>query len=156
VVKKFAANDNVAFGDVNLSEGSIPGNHNPGQGGWPTIRYYNSKTGPDGDSYKKKTSKAMCDELGDEDMMTSYVEEYANTSLCDVTTKNGCSEKAAGYVDKMMSKSREEVEKQLKRLEGMDPNAMNSELSSWLVMRKKILKSLLSKMSEGENSDKEL
>lgn len=31
----------------------------------------------------KKTSKSICDELGDEAMMGAYVDEYGKTSLND-------------------------------------------------------------------------
>ena len=47
-----------------MSVGPEGGAQNPGAGGWPTIRYYNRKTGYDGEAYVKKTSKSMCDELG--------------------------------------------------------------------------------------------
>ena len=53
----------MSFGDVNLSEEPIRGGHNPGAGGWPTIRYFNAETGLAGASYVKKTDDAMC-ELG--------------------------------------------------------------------------------------------
>jgi len=76
VVKKFAANDKVAFMDVNLSENRITEGHNPGRNGWPTIRYFNEGTGLEGGAYVKKTEKSMCDELGNEAMMVAYVEEY--------------------------------------------------------------------------------
>lgn len=39
MVRNFAARDNVSFFDVNLSENNIR-EGNPGQGGWPTIRYF--------------------------------------------------------------------------------------------------------------------
>lgn len=122
-------------------------------GGWPTIRYFNKETGTSGGNYKKKTQQAMCDELGNDEMMTAYVEEYGNTSLCNVVDKAGCSEKEAGYIDKMGSKSREEIEVQLKRLVGMDPNAMNADLASWLVARKKILGGLLANIPAGGASE---
>ena len=38
--------------------------HNPGGGGWPTIRYFNRDTGLEGGSCEKVTSKPMCEELG--------------------------------------------------------------------------------------------
>ena len=48
-MEKFTANDQVVFGDVNLSEDQIRTIHgepqNPGQGGWPTLRYFNKETG---------------------------------------------------------------------------------------------------------------
>ena len=40
-----------------------------GAGGWPTIRYFNKETGYGGGNYKKVTSGAMCDELGNEEHM---------------------------------------------------------------------------------------
>jgi hypothetical protein len=49
-------------------------------GGWPTIRYFNKETGLEGASYEQKTSKSMCDELGNEDNMIAYVEDAAGIS----------------------------------------------------------------------------
>lgn len=143
MVKAFAANNDVAFGDVNLSEGQVPGNHSPGMGGWPTIRYFNQKTGIEGGNYKKKTSGAMCDELGDDGMMFSYVEEYGNTSLCNVDTKAGCSDKEIGFIEKIEMKGMEYMESQLKRLNNMDPKAMKEDLAEWLGKRKKILQNMI-------------
>jgi len=67
--------------DVNHSEEQIRGNHSPGSGGWPTIRYFTKETGIKGGKYKQKTDGAICDELGDEETMIAYVNEYGNTSL---------------------------------------------------------------------------
>jgi len=55
-VAKEQKNEDVVFADVNLKEAPIRGPpYNPGAGGWPTIRYFNAKTGPDGAPYEKKT-----------------------------------------------------------------------------------------------------
>ena len=91
----------------------------------------------------KKTSKAMCEELGSDEYMTAYVEEYAGTSLCSVADGKGCSEKEVGYIDKMKGKDMSEVEKQLERLNGMDTTQMKADLGSWVNKRKKILTKLL-------------
>jgi len=56
----FGSNPDVAFGDVLLSEQQIRGNHNPGAGGWPTIRYFNKQTGYEGASYVKKKQINLC------------------------------------------------------------------------------------------------
>ena len=77
----FDNNSAVAFADINLSEVPIRGNYNPGAGGWPTIRYFNAKTGYEGAPYQKKTSAPMCTELGSEENMQAYVEEAGATSL---------------------------------------------------------------------------
>ena len=49
-MQAFATNPDVAFGDVNLAEDQVRetpvgGNHNPGEGGWPT-QAVRTATGP--------------------------------------------------------------------------------------------------------------
>jgi len=138
----FASNPQVAFGDINLSEQPIRGNHNPGAGGWPTIRYFNKETGYEGHAYDKKTDKSMCDELGDDETMQAYVEEQGATSLCSAATKGGCSEKEGGFIDKWTVKSTESAAAELKRLQGMGAGSMKPELKKWLGARIAILKQL--------------
>jgi len=140
-VKAFAGNKDVSFGDVMLSEERISGPpHNPGSGGWPTIRYFNKKTGEEGGTYVKKTSKAMCEELGDDEMMTAYIEEYGQTSLCSVKTGDGCDDREKVYIEKVKkTMSPDEVSAQLARLEGMANNSMKPDLKKWLIKRKKVL-----------------
>jgi len=131
----------VVFGDINLSEQQIRGNYNPGAGGWPTIRYFNAATGYDGAPYPKKTDKAMCDELGDDTYMTSYVEEQGWTTLCSVADGSNCSEKQVDFIGKWKVKGVPEVEAQLKRLRGMtkDAKSLKPELAAWLGQRIGIL-----------------
>lgn len=136
--------------DVNLSEEPIRGAHNPGSGGWPTIRYFNKETGIAGGTYAKKTSKSMCDELGDEGMMSDYVEEYGNTSLCSVISKEGCDERESAYIEKMASNSNDANVSQLARLQNMEGSAMKPELLSWLKKRKTILKRLVAQSVNDE------
>jgi len=148
VVKKFADNPDVSFGDVNLKEAPIR-DYGAGKGGWPTIRYFNKETGPEGAPYEKKTGDAMCDELGPkgEDYMTMYVEEAGKTSLCSLTG-DGCDEKSKKYIEKMKEKGLEEQKKQFERLDKMDENSMTPELREWLNKRKKILQQFLSEKEE--------
>jgi len=148
VTKTFVGSSDVAFMDVNLSEEAIREGPNgepysPGAGGWPTVRYFNKETGIAGGTYVKKTSGAMCEELGNEDLMTEYVEEYGNTALCTVETEKGCDEKEIGYISKMKSKSEDELKSQLNRLQSMEGSSMTSELLTCLKKRKKILKQLV-------------
>lgn len=114
---KFANNPAVAFGDINLSQEQIRGDHNPGAGGWPTVRYFNKQTGYGGAAYKQKTSKRMCEELGDDEFMEGFVLEYGGTSLCSVATEEGCSEKEAAYITKMKASGSADIKKQLDRLQ---------------------------------------
>jgi len=106
------------------------------------VRYYNTKTGPEGLAYVKKTEKAMCQELGEESYMKAYVEEAGDTLFCDVTTGKECSAKETAYIEKMGGNSPEELGSQRERLVGMEGSSMTPELKSWLISRKKILKSL--------------
>lgn len=136
----FESNPDVVFGDINLSEQQIRGNHNPGAGGWPTVRYFNKETGYEGASYVKKTDKAMCDELGDIGYMKDYVMEAAGTSLCSIHTKVGCSEKESNYIDARTAESAESNAAQLTRLENMKAKPMKENLKAWLNQRLAILK----------------
>jgi len=135
----------VAFGDVNLSEEPIRGNYNPGAGGWPTIRYFNQKTGYEGAPYTKKTDGAMCEELGDEQYMQAYVEEAGGTSLCKASDGAGCGEKELGFIEKWKGSDQPSTQAQLERLQGMTGSAMKPELSKWLGQRIAILKQLVNK-----------
>lgn len=150
MAKTFAANNDVAFMDVNLSEEQIRGNHNPGSGGWPTIRYFNKETGIEGGTYTKKTSKSMCDELGDEEMMSAYVEEYGNTSLCSVMTTDGCNERQVSYIKKMKTKSMREMVTEISRLDKMKASSMKPDLLNWLKQRKLILTQLVAQEEHTE------
>jgi hypothetical protein len=135
----------VAFGDVNLSEEQIRGNYNPGAGGWPTIRYFNQKTGYEGAPYTKKTDKAMCDELGSEENMQAYVEEAGSTSLCKVSDGAGCGEKELDFIAKWKEAEPKDTAAQLERLQGMSASKMKPELQKWLGQRMAILKQLVPK-----------
>jgi len=130
----------LAFGDVNLSEEEIRGDHNPGAGGWPTIKYFNQKTGYGGKAYKQKTSNAMCDELGDDATMQAYVEEAGNTALCKASDGRGCGEKELAFIEAWKEKSKEEVDEQRHRLQGMAGSKMRPEGKSWVIQRLAILK----------------
>jgi len=123
-----------------------------GQGGWPTIRYFNAETGPEGAPYEKKTDGAMCDELGPkgEDYMTQYVEEAGKTSLCALDGK-GCSAKQSVYITKMRERGADAQQKQLERLEKMKATSMTPELKQWLLARKKILSMLLAAESQKQD-----
>lgn len=134
------------FGDINLSEQQIRGNYNPGAGGWPTIRYFNQKTGYEGAPYPKKTQKAMCDELGDESYMQAYIEEMGMTSLCSIVDSSNCNEKQTEFVGKWKAKPLADIEAQLVRLNSMtkDMKSLKPELATWLGQRIALLTQLKS------------
>ena len=135
------------FADINLSErdqSHIRGSpHNPGEGGWPTIRYFNKETGYPGGAYIKKTDKAMCDELGNLKAMTDYIVDYGGTSTCHISSNKGCSQRELAYIEKMKHKSVQEQSLQLNRLEGMVQKPMTPELLAWVKRRRRILKQFI-------------
>lgn len=90
----------------------------------------------------------MCEELGNDDYMTAYVEEAGSTSLCDIESGNGCDDKSLKYIDKMKAKTTEDHKKQYDRLAVMEGESMKADLKAWLKKRKKILKQFL--VSAGE------
>ena len=53
--------------------------HNPGMKGWPTLRYFNKSTGPDGQTYEQKTTMKVCDEMKKFDNMVAWIEDVGNT-----------------------------------------------------------------------------
>lgn len=146
-MKKFAGNEDVAFGDVNLSKNQVR-KGSPGAGGWPTIRYFNKKTGYDGSDYKKKTGDAMCTELGPgKPYLEEYITEYAGTSLCSVKTQAGCTDKEKGFIETWKKKlaggtPTADLEKQINRLNGMIGSSMKAELMQWVRQRLAIFKQL--------------
>lgn len=147
-MQEFASNPDVSFGDVNLSEDQVRGNHNPGAGGWPTVKYFNKQTGYEGAPYDKKTDKAMCDELGDQEMMDSYIMEAGQTSKCSVETGVGCSAKELKYIETWKEKSSDEVSKQLTRLTGMSDAKLKPDARKWISQRIAALKQLVAPRDE--------
>lgn len=141
--RMFAGNKKVAFGDINLSEAGVRGEpYNPGSGGWPTIRYFTKETGLDGASYEKKTSKSMCDELGDVYTMIEYIEEASSAALCDIDGSS-CNEKELAYLEKWKAKPAEEVAAQKERLDNMEVKQLKEDLQEWNYRRRRILQRLL-------------
>jgi len=140
VVQAFANNSMVAFGDVNLQSAPIGGPYQAGAGGWPTVRYFNKETGDNGAPYKKKTPKAMCEELGDDKYMNDYVTEAGSTSMCVLSDAEAtCSEKERGFASKWTGKPADELEAQTTRLRSMSSGSMKPDLRAWLGQRLNIL-----------------
>lgn len=86
----------------------------------------------------------MCEELGDDEYMTAYVEEAGKTALCDISSqeKRGCDDRQVSYFHKMFEKGPEEIAKQLERLTAMKDEPMKPDLKKWLMTRIKILRTL--------------
>jgi len=151
VVKDFHGNADVVFGDVTLSKNQVRTIHGQdqgaGAGGWPTVRHFNKATGYGGAAYVKKTSSAMCDELGPkEEYMRIHIEEAGGTSLCNINNSDaGCNDKQKEFITKWTGKGKDDLQKQLDRLSGMvdkDGSSMKPEALTWAKQRLAIVKQL--------------
>ena len=141
----------MTFGDVNLAEAPVGGPYQAGAGGWPTVRYFNKDTGVGGKPYDKKTSRSMCEELGDDKYMNEYILEMGSTSLCDVATGESCTDKEKEFVAKWTGKEASEIAAQVTRLKGMAAKSMKPELREWLGQRLSALTQLAAQASPGKD-----
>lgn len=126
-----------------MSEEQIRGEHSPGAGGWPTIKYFNKETGVGGAPYTKKTSDAMCTELGNDEYMQAYIEEAGSTSLCSIAEGNpGCGDKEKKYIAKWIGADAAKITEQKVRLQKMagGDSKMKADLKQWIKQRLAILK----------------
>jgi hypothetical protein len=144
-VKEFAGQDHVTFADVNLSEGQVSPDYQAGAGGWPTVRYFNAETGYKGAPYKKKTSGSMCDELGNNQYMREYVEEFG-LKPCDVATGDNCNQKQTAFIAVWKAKSTADRVKEKARLDKIGANLIATpEVTKWHKQRQAILKQFVEK-----------
>jgi thioredoxin-like negative regulator of GroEL len=118
----------VFIADVNCSDEAELCEKN-GVAGYPTIKVYK-----DGAEDKYNGPRGF-EELKD------YVDENLAVH-CNVhdMASSSCSEKAQGYANKWKDKSKEDVEKEVKRLSGMLDKSMTRDLKVWLRERLNILK----------------
>ena len=146
----------MAFGDVNLQDTQIQSEYagSPGDGGWPTIRVYNKKTGYGGafaGDWKEanKLEGAMCDVFGKDETMQAYVEEMADVLLCTELSclcgkkEDGeCSKQELSYHAKFASESLELIQSRMKLLSAS--LAKSGKADKWMSERIAILKLLAS------------
>ena len=150
----------MAFGDVNLAEQAIRGNHNPGAGGWPTIRYFNTATGLEGKPYTQKTSDSMCDELGKNEYMQAYIEEAGGVLLCEDLDclcgqkEGGCTKNEHDYYDKFRHEKAEVIASRLKLLSSSLLKAAKKD--AWMSQRVSILKLITATSANAVESKEEL
>jgi len=134
----------LAFGDVNLAEahGTAPWAQ-AGKGGWPTIRYFNADTGYQGAPYEQKTSKSMCDELGDKQYLRDYINDKS-VKPCAVDSLANCSDEEKKFVEDWRSRSASDVEKEHTRLDKVISQSStaksNPKQVKWIKQRANILK----------------
>jgi hypothetical protein len=147
-----AGNPKVSFADVDMSSNNIgrgPPN-NPGQGGWPTIRYFNKETGMDGASYEKKTEKSVCTELGPNEIyLMEYIHQAADMTSC-ATFGTGCDERLTDYVENMRQKPAGDWTEELDRLKALDETSMEENEQGWVEACRKIVAALISEQEGSE------
>lgn len=122
---------NVVIGDADCTqESALCGAH--GVRGYPTIKYY-----VQGEEH---------DYQGGRDLATlkKFVEDTLSAG-CDIESKEGCEDKEVNFITKMAGAAKEEVQKQLARLQGMSSGSMKADLKKWIKQRIAILKQLAGK-----------
>ena len=130
----------------------MPPKFEAGKGGWPTVRYFNRDTGPDGAPYTQKTSKSMCDELGDNTYMRQYVEEKG-VKPCEAATDAmaHCSEKQQAFATTWKAKSAVQRATEHARLTKIGATlSATPELMKWHKQRLNILATLTAKDPKDE------
>jgi len=153
------------FGDVNLADDQVQGKYagSPGEGGWPTIRTYNTDTGYEGafaGDWKDANSLdgAMCDVFGKEETMQRYVEEMSGIHspgvfvggvlctdfdcLCAQKESGECAKKDKDYYAKFKDLPLADIQSRLKLLSGSLAKAATKD--EWMKQRVTILKLLAS------------
>jgi hypothetical protein len=102
--------------------------------------------GYEGAPYDKKTSKSMCDELGDIEYMRAYVKDKSPS--CSIEdAKSGCSEKEVDFIGKWESKDIDAIAKELGRLENMRSAKLTADLQKWQSQRIRLLKQFQKKLA---------
>lgn len=81
--------------------------------------------------------------------MEAYVLEYGKTYLCDISTKQGCSERELTYLSSFQGKDSTEVATVLTRLQSiLDAPGPKSKSIDWVRQRAGILKQLKQQQPE--------
>lgn len=156
-IQAFKNNDNIVFGDVDMSEqestiAAIEGTMNPlepppwaesqiGKDGWPTIRYYNEETGSPGTGYIVQNEELEPSvELTDLETLMAWIEKSSGSKACDVKTAKGCGKKDTKYIKKWASgKTLEQYVKQAEMLDKQLRSKLSKEASAAIKVRKMLL-----------------
>ena len=110
-------------------------NQNPGAGGWPTLRFFNTDTGYGGEKYVQKTQKRICEEMKEPAMMKAWVEEHTGPS-CSIDDTKDCEDREKDYITKATEKTPADRTKQLARLNTMQGKKMSPGAAEWISKRK--------------------
>lgn len=98
----------------------------------------------------------MCEELGDDTHMNAYVMDFGKTNLCSITSGKGCSDKEKKFIELFKTKSKEDVNKQIDRLNTMAGKSMKAELKAWVTQRIAILKQYAKGHEQEQEAKQEL
>jgi protein disulfide-isomerase A6 len=134
------ASSSVLIADVDCTDDAAqPVCEQYGIQGYPTIKYF-----VDGDKEGKDYQQGR-----DFDSLEAFVHEVLEVK-CNVADPVDCSEREAGYLEKMKVKSSEERKKQIDRLSKMSGESMKTDLKQWLLQRLRILTALEKTAADGE------
>jgi len=129
---EYASSSSVVIGDADCTASGKDLCEEHDVKGYPTIKYFTGETGPKGTDYSGGRSY---------DDLKKFVEDTLEVK-CLLDNTEGCSDKEKDFMEKWKAKDKEEVSKQLERLQGMSSGSMKPDLKKWLMQRLSILKQL--------------
>jgi len=127
--EEYAGSSSVLIGDVDCTAAGSDLCDDFKVQGYPTLKYFVDGD-LEGESYKGGRDK---------ESLKKFVHDELS-KWCDVETLDDCSEKEKKYIEKMKTKSADDVANQIARLDGMKDGSMKPELKQWINQRLRILK----------------
>jgi len=135
--EEYAGSSSVLIGDVDCTAAGSDLCDEMKVQGYPTIKYF--KDGDmEGESYKGGRDK---------ESLKKFVEEELS-KWCDIETLSDCTEKEKKYIEKMKTKSTDDVSNQIARLDSMKDGSMKPELKQWIHQRLRILNHISGNVEE--------
>eukprot|EP00443_Scrippsiella_acuminata_P046832 CAMPEP_0115260872 /NCGR_PEP_ID=MMETSP0270-20121206/48562_1 /TAXON_ID=71861 /ORGANISM="Scrippsiella trochoidea, Strain CCMP3099" /LENGTH=147 /DNA_ID=CAMNT_0002676723 /DNA_START=226 /DNA_END=666 /DNA_ORIENTATION=- len=131
---KYAGHPKVLIGDVDCTvHKSVCEKY--GVSGYPTLKFFNKDTGEKGLKY---TGDRFIEDL------EAVVKKELETGGCDVKQPSTCDEKEAAYIKKMQGKSKDDLVKELHRVERLAGGDMAPDKAKWIAARIDLLRQLSS------------
>mmetsp|Transcript_82200 Transcript_82200/g.238322 ORF Transcript_82200/g.238322 Transcript_82200/m.238322 type:complete len:230 (+) Transcript_82200:67-756(+) len=146
VVRAFAGNPQVAFGDIDTQDG--------GSDDAFTMRYFTNRTSAKGVQCPRSTRQLLCEEYSAREVVQYCVETISGQHLCQVDGGGTCSDAEASYLQKWKPKDGAAIVAELARLERiLAAQGQTTKAAASLVTRLGILRQLAASLRGGEARD---
>jgi hypothetical protein len=127
-----------------------------GEGGWPSIRYFNGQTGLEGKAYIAKTvDMKLCYELGTKYFyFLDFVADVSGATLCSVVDHRHCDDQSLRFLNTMTQEEEsgggntiELLEKRMEELVSMGTT------DPWVWRRRRMVQQLIAVKEEEESAE---